>query len=1656
MKNPFDGPGKDDGRDQRIPGKLKSPFDGGKPDERDQRIPGRVKLPADDKPRKDTRKDYPPRKQTKRERTNTIRPDKKTTPEEDLRNKNKLLTYLSFATEPEAFRNVFIDVQPELVNFYDNLNDTYKPVIDKILKDKENKINELSNKIGSGKLERGDNPTILEPFNVNSLPAKEKYDEGVVLSLAKLYSYLLNQGSLDRPEGKVPGKLKPFGGDGKGDDGRNDKVPGKLKPFKGPEKDEERNERIPGKLKPFGGKDKDEGRNEKIPGKLKPFGGKDKDDGRNDKVPGKLKPFGGKDKDDDGKKTPLRSKKGQLSPDDPANTEYVNNLQVLAEPMITPENYIFVKKFNDEMDTIMNKLGKYPEEPNPDDDKIEVTENYLPYLNTLFNKCVPFLHELHNEIKNSPTGQYPDIKKEKEDNLDTILNGAIEYYKADEDNEVKADQAKNIFDACMNLLDDLTRDGVVDESNKKRKQDLEKRIKRLYSLIGHDIKNDENNQLLDPSNTHRVRDLIKKINDALNKKGQKLDKLRFIPYELSKKLDNGDDKLGQDILDFVMEDLEKHGNDENVRDISMQTLANLSKFPGLMKQIMKNEKLWNQLQKDYATPKLVNKKRVVLSTLFNNASLSNYNVDNMISSNPAGVKGLLDTIINNPVNNNDEICYQIAKNEVDTLCNILKDKNNYKTLTRGNIIDPAKLNKIETLYNTLDPQLGELLRPLVLRIKEADKAKKEKDEVKEDERKLNDLDKRVGDNFENHRMALLGYATMNRPGKLSDDRWGNMPARKDDDRPIPGKLKPFKGPEKDEARNERIPGKLKPFKGPEKDEERNQRIPGKLKPFGGKDKDEAKNEKIPGRLKPQGGKDKDDILKKASTLRKMSFISEALLLHRDDNAKIKSSLSCTENPNAAEDLNELLSLLRKNYNDMKANDNPELNAQRAENIHKCLNLLKKMTLAPDNHKPILEGGFMNFMEKLDEDYKLFNKKGEPDLNNKNLGFSVEGKNVLQSCSNNEDAIPIITESPVFGSTINEVKKLYDHPELIAAHSDVQQLFAYDNIIFSNMCKDKDGLDKIFDKMGLNELLVIGKKTGNAKILDSILGMVSNYAKNTPNPEDLPPEVLSSTLDIMNKCINLEDRNAPLMCKVLALGDNLYRGKIKPKVNSLNLIQSMSNDIDKFGSDNNYLNACLHSLGNLTRDCPENAQLALDSGLIKKLNNKVQDVIRDGPAYQENKTDQGDDYLQTCYNLSKLYNNLVHNDINNVDKFNKMGITANTINMLDSFNDKVEPKTEEEKEREILRKRAPQKEEDVNYLRPPEMIRGIMKNCSGTLEQITVPPASNEYLASQTNFGETINKTLENDKNDEDYLISALKALSNHLVDNSGPNYSKLNLEKTYKLLKDLQSNYYTNPEILTEVNKVAGNITQNLKSDGKGREYAKKFYDIIPESTQLQDYNPELVNTSLKLMHDSLLKKPELVANVFDETVPNALNLLKIYKDNPEIQENGVKLLELFAKNNTFSSAMIDNGLLDIMKDTVQNALYSDSYNKDNIIELKSDVFKLLNGLASDPNNCPKLGDELMGGLINELNEKGYKDEGKVIVPLLDTLCQNPNCIPSFIQYNGIDACMKLLADNDTNIDLITNVFSILKNVANTGDEYKRVLQEKKVPDMVNKIVKKV
>ena len=379
LKNPFDGQenNNEDDKNRIIPGKLKNPFDGqdNKDGDRDRNIPGKLKNKfGEPKPGEDKNKSNRGRKTGRKEANikdkdnedqtgdkldkNSIKngdEDNNENPAEDVQDKNKLLTYLSLATEPEAFKNVYADANPEICSFFNNLNTAYKPVIDKILNDKANKINDLNNKNLSGKGDKGDNPTILEPFNLNSLPEKEKYDEGVVLSLAKLYNYILDQsGKNDSGEKRpVPGKLSDdrFDDMGKRADDDNRALPGKLKnPFDGQENNNEddKNRIIPGKLKnPFDGQDnKDGDRDRNIPGKLKnKFGEEGQEEPKLNKYGGKSK----KEEDDEKYKNVLN---GNLTPEDPVNNEFINNLEVLADPVYNPENYVFVNKFNNEIDKI--------------------------------------------------------------------------------------------------------------------------------------------------------------------------------------------------------------------------------------------------------------------------------------------------------------------------------------------------------------------------------------------------------------------------------------------------------------------------------------------------------------------------------------------------------------------------------------------------------------------------------------------------------------------------------------------------------------------------------------------------------------------------------------------------------------------------------------------------------------------------------------------------------------------------------------------------------------------------------------------------------------------------------------------------------------------------------------------------------------------------------------------------------------------------------------------------------------------------------------------------------------------------------------------------------------------------------------------------------
>ena len=68
----------------------------------------------------------------------------------------------------------------------------------------------------------------------------------------------------------------------------------------------------------------------------------------------------------------------------------------------------------------------------------------------------------------------------------------------------------------------------------------------------------------------------------------------------------------------------------------------------------------------------------------------------MINDDAQGIKNILDKIINDPVKSLDDGGRDVAENEVETLCNLLKDDNNYNALVKGDILTKPNMNKLET------------------------------------------------------------------------------------------------------------------------------------------------------------------------------------------------------------------------------------------------------------------------------------------------------------------------------------------------------------------------------------------------------------------------------------------------------------------------------------------------------------------------------------------------------------------------------------------------------------------------------------------------------------------------------------------------------------------------------------------------------------------------------------------------------------------------------------------------------------------------------------------------------------------------------------------------------------------------------------------------
>ena len=121
-----------------------------------------------------------------------------------------------------------------------------------------------------------------------------------------------------------------------------------------------------------------------------------------------------------------------------------------------------------------------------------------------------------------------------------------------------------------------------------------------------------------------------------------------------------------------------------------------------------------------------------------------------------------------------------------------------------------------------------------------------------------------------------------------------------------------------------------------------------------------------------------------------------------------------------------------------------------------------------------------------------------------------------------------------------------------------------------------------------------------------------------------------------------------------------------------------------------------------------------------------------------------------------------------------------------------------------------------------------------------------------------------------------------------------NIQNIYLILTYLKETYYTNSDILNNVSKLVGNILQGLSL----KFLVERFYSLALDNINSQDWNENLVISTLIIIKNCLIKYKELQDEVFDSTEQVIINLLKLYPNNYLIVLNGYEVLSLFSQNN--------------------------------------------------------------------------------------------------------------------------------------------------------------
>ena len=332
---------------------------------------------------------------------------------------------------------------------------------------------------------------------------------------------------------------------------------------------------------------------------------------------------------------------------------------------------------------------------------------------------------------------------------------------------------------------------------------------------------------------------------------------------------------------------------------------------------------------------------------------------------------------------------------------------------------------------------------------------------------------------------------------------------------------------------------------------------------------------------------------------------------------------------------------------------------------------------------------------------------------------------------------------------------------------------------------------------------------------------------------------------------------------------------------------------------------------------------IDSGLLEIISNSLE-IVKSNDKIIEN--------------LTIIFMNLTMNNLENIKKLCKLNIVLTILIILEYFLDK-------------------------NF-------NQIVLNCIICLDQIAMIDEGIIYLSS-TKFPSLLIETFNKKMNDVEIVKISLHCLGNFVYKDLSININSLKFEITINLLINLQKKYYSNSDVLISINLVAGYLIKIMKE----KSAKEKLYFLINESIKIQDFMISLILMTLNLLYEVLLLFPYLIQEVFEMTMLSLFNIIRNHT-NPDIVLLCYKILILFAKNYIYSFTMVNSGLVELFKKTLDSDL--DIKVKFSLREL---LFQFMGIISIESKNAEKISEILMSKLIADVVKEDYaNNQSEMIV----------------------------------------------------------------------------